>query len=335
MFFLSQASKSMSRSDSFKDILALSRENSTSFMDNVDKMVLGNEFGDGLTFSRENSGLMPAFAKEKSADLDKLLCGTSSDITEFVSADDGDGTLGGKHPPGPRNSQAAHAADSTARAEPPLDASSDPAADLKRMGLSNLVHGLDSPEPLPSASDRPPGHPAAPPGPPEPALRGRGAPPGSRRGAHVKERPEMQRAAREGAEYWAGCVRAVRARWAERAAARPAFAAAFAGQVDAARARIKSKQECLLRFLQMAADDGLVAAGPFAPGGFFGWGRFTVSAGRAAEFRRGLEGLFPAGFREATLQETFRRAGLVPDRWNWEEAWRGGAPFEFRPRADG
>ena len=140
----------------------------------------------------------------------------------------------------------------------------------------------------------------------------------------------MQRTARVGAMHWAARVRAVRSAWADRAARSPSFRDKYYSQVEAAQGRIKSKQECLLRFLQMAADDGAIAPGPFVAGGFFGWLRFAVTAGRAAEFRRSLEALFPPGFREDTLKETFRRAGLIPERWQWEQAWRGGVPFEFR-----
>ena len=164
------------------------------------------------------------------------------------------------------------------------------------------------------------------------AARPRGEPRQSRRGAHVKARPDMQQTARDGAAHWGARVKALRAAWGERAAQRPPFAAEYAAQAAAARGRIKAKQECLLRFLQLAADDGLVSPGPFGPGGFFGWGRFAVAAGRGAEFRRALEGLFPAGFREDTLKETFRRAGLIPEGFQWEQAWRGGVAFEFRPR---
>jgi hypothetical protein len=156
----------------------------------------------------------------------------------------------------------------------------------------------------------------------------------SRRGAHVKGRPEMQQTARDGAAHWAACAQRVRSAWIERAARQPEFRARFAAQADAAHGRVKCKLECLLRFLQMAADDGLVSPGPFGPGGFFGWCRFTVTPSRAPDFRRGLEGLFPAGFREDTLKETFRRAGLIPERWQWEQAWRGGVAFESRPARD-
>ena len=85
--------------------------------------------------------------------------------------------------------------------------------------------------------------------------------------------------------------------------------------------------------LRMAAADGIIAAAPFSPaGGFFGWTRFAVARDRAAEFRAGLAALYPAGFKEDTLKETFRRAGLVPERFQWEQGWRGEVAFEYRPQ---
>ena len=147
----------------------------------------------------------------------------------------------------------------------------------------------------------------------------------------------MQRTARDGAVHWATQLRVVRAAWSARAFWSAAFLSRYAAQVEAAQGRIKSKQECLLRFLQMSAADGLVAPAPFsaAGGGFFGWIRFSVVPGRAAEFRGAMEALFPAGFKEDTLKETFRRAGLIPERFQWGLGWCGAVPFEFRPRQRG
>ena len=154
-----------------------------------------------------------------------------------------------------------------------------------------------------------------------------------RRGLHVRDNPDMQRTAREGAAHWAAQRRLVRAAWAARAAASPAFLAWFSAQADAAQGRIKSKQECLLRSLQMAAADGLIAAGPFVEdAGFFGWNRFAVVRERAGEFRAGITALFPAGFKGDALKELFRRAGLVPENFQWEDGWRGDVAFVCRPR---
>ena len=47
----------------------------------------------------------------------------------------------------------------------------------------------------------------------------------------------------------------------------------------------------------------------------------------AADFRRRIEKLFPQPLQENTLHTTFRRAGLVPDRW--ASGWSGIAPFIY------
>jgi hypothetical protein len=150
------------------------------------------------------------------------------------------------------------------------------------------------------------------------------------RGAHVRERPEMQQAARDGAAHWLQRVAGVRAEWGRAAESQPGFREQYGPQVQAAHGRVKAKLECLLRTLQLAAHGGLIApawhaAGP--AGGFFGWAGFEVAGGRAAEFRAAVAGLFPAGFREETVRETFRRAGLVPAQWRWELGWSGAARF--------
>ncbi len=171
--------------------------------------------------------------------------------------------------------------------------------------------------------------------------RGRG-----NRGAHVRERPDMQQAARDGAAHWLQQLRRVRADWAAAAQANPSFGAEHRAQADAAAARVKAKLECLLRTLQLAAHAGLITPLP-APAqpaerdgsggaaGFFGWVGFVVHAGRAAEFRAAVAGLFPAAFREETVRETFRRAGLVPAGWRWADGWCGAAPFVPVVRSSG
>jgi hypothetical protein len=299
-----ETSRAYSRSHSFKDDLdigPLIHENSASFIDHVDRVVLGRDNSTDLMFSRENSGLLGFLARETSADLANILCGTSSDISDVVFEE----RAGASSTCTPR--AAAHS--------PTLHRSDE---------LLSTAHTFDhSSTAASTAAERE----AA-------AKRPRGAPGKSLRGAHVRHRPDMQRTARDGASHWAARVRAVRAEWAHRAAQRPAFAARFAAQAAAAHGRVKAKQECLLRFLQLAADAGTVLPpAEFGPGGFFGWRRFVVAAGRGGEFRSGLEGLFPAGFKEDTLKETFRRAGLLPERFQWEEGWRGGAAFEYRERA--
>ena len=154
--------------------------------------------------------------------------------------------------------------------------------------------------------------------------RGRG-----QRGAHVRERPDMQQVAREGAAHWQQRLQHVRTEWAAAAQADPeGFGAQYRPQVEAAAGRVKAKLECLLRTLQLAAHRGAILPAAAAGAGvFFGWDGFVVAAGRAGEWREAVEGLFPAGFREETVRETFRKAGLVPAGWRWDQGWRGEAPF--------
>lgn len=47
----------------------------------------------------------------------------------------------------------------------------------------------------------------------------------------------------------------------------------------------------------------------------------------AANFKQRIEKLFPRPLQENTLHTTFRRAGLVPDRW--ASGWSGAAPFIY------
>jgi hypothetical protein len=297
-----EPSRTFSRSRSFREeleICSMSRENSTSFIDNMDKVVLGRDNSADLSLTRENSGFLGFLARETSANLAAILSGTSSDISDVVDFVDHKGL---KQEEKKVSSSAATVSPSGRRCDE----------------LLGMMDNLDQTSPRSGIVTK----------------LGRGAPSKSRRGEHVKNRPDMQRTARDGAAHWAARVREVRSEWAERAARRPEFAARFGAQAAAAHGRVKAKQECLLRFLQLAADDGAVAPAEFGPGGFFGWRRFVVAAGRGDDFRRGLEGLFPAGFKEDTLKETFRRAGLLPERFRWEQGWRGGAAFEFRERAE-
>ena len=154
----------------------------------------------------------------------------------------------------------------------------------------------------------------------------------SRRGIHVREHPEMQRMVWNGTVHWAMQLRVVRAAWTARSFSSPDFQTRFASQVESAQGQVKAKQECLLRYLQMAAADAIIEVWPFLQGnGFFGWTRFIVVRDLADEFRTGLAALFPMGFKEESLKETFRRAGLVPERFQWEQGWRGEVAFEYRP----
>ena len=73
------------------------------------------------------------------------------------------------------------------------------------------------------------------------------------RGAHVRHRPDMQQAARDGAAHWQQQLRQVRGDWAAAAAKSPEFRSRYQPQLDAAAGNVKAKLECLLRTLQLAA----------------------------------------------------------------------------------
>ena len=314
----------LSRENSEKLVLSrensgvLGRETSQIFLlgkENFDRIILSRENSESfeLSFGRENSGFLASLARETSSDFKRLVAASCGDSLELppIKLEDKDSTTG------ENSDQTQPVQLQPVQLQPVSDQEQPCTAELME-----LVTVLDQNDGKCNRRSK--------------ARRARGAPAPqqreSKRGAHVRDRPDMQQTARDGAAHWAACVKTVRSAWAERASRRPAFRADYGPQVDSAHGRIKSKQESLLRFLQLSADDGLVLPGPFVevPGGFFGWVRFAVAPGRAREFRRGLEALFPAGFREDTLKETFRRAGLIPERWQWEQAWRGGVPFEFR-----
>mmetsp|Transcript_60551 Transcript_60551/g.161568 ORF Transcript_60551/g.161568 Transcript_60551/m.161568 type:complete len:352 (+) Transcript_60551:231-1286(+) len=159
------------------------------------------------------------------------------------------------------------------------------------------------------------------------------------RGLHVRGRPDMSRAARDGAAHWARMLSDVRAAW-EKAA--DAFPADFHTQAEAAHGRIRAKLECLLRTLHLAAADGLLIprlaeGGPSA--GFLGWTGFVVAPGAGAAVRGAVQALLPAAGRlrgEEALREVFRQAGLVPAGWRWADAWAGAVCFVRRlpPRGE-
>jgi len=141
----------------------------------------------------------------------------------------------------------------------------------------------------------------------------------------------MPKNAREGAQHWNKQVGELRAKckewkWKEH------LAEAFDEQArESHRKRYRAQKECLLLRLQLAADDGLVvpALGATAAEGFCGWLGFVVAPGEADRFRAELAGMFPEGSKEPTLEQAFRRAGLVPEGSQWHQGWGGGAPFKF------
>mmetsp|Transcript_24136 Transcript_24136/g.58623 ORF Transcript_24136/g.58623 Transcript_24136/m.58623 type:complete len:486 (+) Transcript_24136:229-1686(+) len=150
-----------------------------------------------------------------------------------------------------------------------------------------------------------------------------------RSGLHVRERPDMQKKARDGQEHWLCQVKAIRKMWTDRREweAQERYQA----QVETCAAmQIKSQHECLLRTLQMSATDGLIVPLPFrdcGPESFLGWTGFRVVMDKAQEFRSRIDALFPAPLKENTLHTSFRRAGLVPDKWS--SGWLGLTAFKY------
>eukprot|EP00961_Rhodomonas_salina_P202105 2726004-Rhodomonas_salina.1 len=97
------------------------------------------------------------------------------------------------------------------------------------------------------------------------------------------------------------------------------------------RTHIKSQHECLLRQLQMALVDKIITASDFSASeddSFLGWVGFQIVAEHKDEFRARIEGMFATVPKENTLNNAFRRAGLVPKQC-WNEAWKGKAAFFY------
>ena len=152
----------------------------------------------------------------------------------------------------------------------------------------------------------------------------------NQRGAHVRQRPEMQQRGRDGQVHWRTNVKKLRERCAERDSPLPEV---FQEQISrCSRSGAKPQKECVLRFLQLAAMDGLLTPLPFsAEGGFFGWTGFEVVRSRSRDLAGALQDLIPRGAKEGTLRATFRRAKLVPEENNkWRKAWEGSVKFISR-----
>eukprot|EP00961_Rhodomonas_salina_P298345 3937993-Rhodomonas_salina.1 len=154
-----------------------------------------------------------------------------------------------------------------------------------------------------------------------------------KRGAHVKERPQMQKNARDGQKHWGNMVLALRAEWNEKRMWEQHEQ--FHEQIKmCTRLHIKSQHECFLRQLQMALVEGLIRlvdGKDFSADdtqSFLGWTAFEVVPSRGAEFRRRVEEMFANPPQDKTLNNTLRRAGLVPER-GWGEAWSGVCAFVF------
>ena len=152
------------------------------------------------------------------------------------------------------------------------------------------------------------------------------APGKSRRGENLRSRTEESALARDD---WAARVAALRAECEARRWRLPESTTdLFEQQMRAAHRSVKAQKECILRFLQLAADDGLLvpALDQHAPS-FFGWVGFTAAPGRAHELRAAAEELFGG---ETTLERAFLRAGLEPEGFHRRRGWDWAVAFRFR-----
>ena len=152
------------------------------------------------------------------------------------------------------------------------------------------------------------------------------APGKSRRGENLRSRTEKSALARDD---WAARVAALRAECEARRWRLPESTTdLFEQQIRAAHRSVKAQKECILRFLQLAADDGLLvpALDQHAPS-FFGWVGFTAAPGRAHELRAAAEELFGG---ETTLERAFLRAGLEPEGFHRRRGWDWAVAFRFR-----
>ena len=152
------------------------------------------------------------------------------------------------------------------------------------------------------------------------------APGKSRRGENLRSRTEESALARDD---WAARVAALRAECEARRWRLPESTTdLFEQQIRAAHRSVKAQKECILRFLQLAADDGLLvpALDQHAPS-FFGWVGFTAVPGREHELRAAAEELFGG---QTTLELAFLRAGLEPEGFHRRRGWDWAVAFRFR-----
>mmetsp|Transcript_2338 Transcript_2338/g.5443 ORF Transcript_2338/g.5443 Transcript_2338/m.5443 type:complete len:332 (-) Transcript_2338:577-1572(-) len=152
------------------------------------------------------------------------------------------------------------------------------------------------------------------------------------RGAHVKERPEMHATARSGQRHWGSLVQILRQEWEDKRVGE-AFPH-FQDQIRmCTRSHIKSQHECLLRMLQIAALDGIIIPLRFIENekeSFLGWTGFQINPHKSTDFQTKIASMFETSTKQNTINNAFRRAGLVPDQC-WGRAWRGLATFQYKP----
>lgn len=166
-----------------------------------------------------------------------------------------------------------------------------------------------------------------------------------KRGDIAKENKEVQDVAREGQKHWGEKVKALRQEWADRKMWE--HGEEFNEQFRMCkRLKIKNQNECLLHQLQFSLADGLVHDVEYGPEdeSFVGWKSFCVNSkhAAAAEFRERIRDMFGSAPSEKTLNNTLRRAGIVPQgaeatspseivrkNHDWKSAWAGIVRFVF------
>lgn len=151
------------------------------------------------------------------------------------------------------------------------------------------------------------------------------------RGHHLRARPDMSQHARAAQLHW---------RLTAERFKKPSLAC-FERQMVAARKRhLKCQQICILGLLQKALEDRLITAkilNSKMEESFCGWKNFRIHPEHALEFQGRLWDIFPAESRQATVNNAFRRAGLIPQCHDdrkctmWIDAWSGVNTFAYMP----
>mmetsp|Transcript_13631 Transcript_13631/g.21282 ORF Transcript_13631/g.21282 Transcript_13631/m.21282 type:complete len:414 (-) Transcript_13631:153-1394(-) len=158
------------------------------------------------------------------------------------------------------------------------------------------------------------------------------------RGAHVKERPEMHERARAGQEHWGKIVQDVRTEWQRSRMWEKD--PNYSQQISmCTRRHIKSQHECFLRVFQISKIENVIHECEFSQdedNSFCGWVSFKVNKNTGRAFRERIANMFPGQSLGNTLNNAFRRAGIIPEAnadetkpRSWEDAWNGVCAFKF------
>jgi hypothetical protein len=158
------------------------------------------------------------------------------------------------------------------------------------------------------------------------------------RGMHVKERPDMHERARAGQEHWGKMVQDIRSEWQRKRMWEKDEH--YSRQISmCTRRHVKSQHECFLRILQMSKIEGVIEQCVLSndeENSFCGWVSFKVNQATGRTFRDRIKNMFPGQSLGNTLNNAFRRAGLIPEAnadetkpRSWEDAWNGVCAFQF------